>query len=446
MSGGQKAALAINASILAEATFKANQNYELVLFDRLPPAQQEMLADLQKQPNFYGILRPAESSGLSIKSVSQDTALLYLTLREPGRLPSYARATAGDQYEAVIAKLVLDQILEIEDEGEFVSGAQAYNLLCGAAGASEAHSRIGQLSIAALQYGQALAISDITELSVRLYNYQRIPISPRWRRRFPTTEKVAELLGVDAGGRHQPLLAECWQLTPQPNAAPTAQRPNGRSDAAAGTLSADAASGFLPLDSSPQAEAEHFAGWLAWNARRARGAPRPSAQSAGSTHKLYVSPLPDFIIEAFDITLRTLSDTAAFHLKVGGDLEGLLRPDKLVAYFSSFEDLQAAAQLLGDRLAGCPAHGVPFTAEIAGDGLLSWGVDPPESQQLLSWQPRESWRLWLTNRLANALLAAKNAPRANGANRLEPWQYALQRLRLEGIDTDLWTPAPQIWQ
>ena len=94
---------------------------------------------------------------------------------------------------------------------------------------------------------------------------------------------------------------------------------------------------------------------------------------------------------------------------------------------------------LGKELDGCPAHGVPFTAEISGEGLLSWGVDPPESKQMLSWQPQESWRLWLTNRLANALLTAR---RANSASGPEPWRYALERLGLEGIDTESWTPAP----
>ncbi len=440
MSSNQEKALVINKAIFEEATFRANQNYELVLFDRLPPAQQEMLADLQKQPNFYGILRPVESSGLSIKSVSHDTALLYLTLREPARLPAYARIMGGENYEAVVAKLVLDQILEIEESGEFVSGARAYDLLYGEGIEAEARNRIGQLSISALRYGQALAVSDILELSMRLYNYHRLPVSSRWQQKFPTPEKVAELLGVDARGRNQHLLAEYWRPVTRPGS--SAGAPDGTGEPETATEIAASTEAAVPVRAATPGADESSVGWLAWSARHGRVA----LERDGSIFKLYISPLPDFIQKAFDVTLKTLAHTRAFHFKVGADLDGMLRPDKMVAYFPSLEDLQAAAKLLAEKLEGCPAHGVPFTAEIAGDGLLSWGVDPPDSEQLLSWQPQESWRLWLTNRLANALVGAKNGSRTNGAGRLEPWQYALRRLRVEGVDTELWAPARQLWR
>ena len=64
----------------------------------------------------------------------------------------------------------------------------------------------------------------------------------------------------------------------------------------------------------------------------------------------------------------------------------------------------------------------------------------------LSWMGRESWRLWLTNRLANALLTAKRTPASSSASSLRPWQYALERLRLEGVDTSSWTPADRLWR
>jgi hypothetical protein len=115
----------------------------------------------------------------------------------------------------------------------------------------------------------------------------------------------------------------------------------------------------------------------------------------------------------------------------------LLRPDKLVAYYPSFERLAAAADAVAGRLAGTPAQGVPFTAEIAGGGLLSWGVDPPPEG---SWSGGESWRLWLTHRLATALLAGKQA------TGVEPWRFALERLRLEGVDTDSWTPGARLFR
>lgn len=413
------------------AIFRANPNYELLLFDRLPEHQREMLADLQKQAEFYGILRPVEQSGLGIKSVSRDTALLFLTLREPGPLPAYARALAGKDFEKVLSRLLLDNILEVQSGDEFVSGATAFPLLHGEQKTvtTKADGEIGRLSADALKYGQALAVEDMMELSMRLYSYHRVPASPRWKRLFPTSEKVAEHLGIDRYGRHRRLLDEFWQESkPRGDGAPETQ---------AGLE--DGTPGGGPALTPPLTEREDSDGWFAWHTRQVRLTPRQSA----FTYKLYISPRPEVIKEAFDTTLTTLSTSQANHFKVGADVYGLLRPDKMVAYFWNFTDLQAASESLAQKLSGCPAHGVPFTAEIAGGGLLSWGVDPPDSQQLLSWQPRESWRLWLTNRLANALLAAKKMPRA--AN-LEPWQFALERLRLEGVDTDTWIPSQQIWQ
>ena len=120
----------------------------------------------------------------------------------------------------------------------------------------------------------------------------------------------------------------------------------------------------------------------------------------------------------------------------------MLRPDKLVAYFGSFEQLSLAAEQLARSLDGCPVHGVPFTAALTADGLLSWGLDPPAGERLLPWQTGESWRVWVAHRLAIALLAARGA----GATAIEPWHFALERLALEGIDTGTWTPSAALWQ
>jgi hypothetical protein len=382
---------------IVEATFRGNSRYTLVVFDRLSSEQRKALHDLQSDPDFYGILYSPTQPGLGIKSVCRETALLYLTLQEPGRLPSYVKMLFKEKCNQAIAELVLDGILEIERNGVFVSGSDAHEFIYTEEPSLTTHGTLARLSVEALQYGQALEIHDSSKLSARLYFYNRLPLSLFWRRAFPTSDAVAKYLGIQTSGATKVLLDRHWRKV-------------------------------SPLPSN---------GWRIWESCHARAA----FEEPTAIYKLYVSPACSHMREAFQTTVAVLSKLQAPNFKIGIDVYGLLRPDKIIAYFRSFDELGEAAEHMGHELEGMPAHGVPFTAEIAGHGLLSWGIDPPAEQQVLSWQGRESWRLWVTNRLAIALLAAREAP----SSKLEPWQFAMERLRLEGIDTTTWTPAINMW-
>jgi hypothetical protein len=127
---------------------------------------------------------------------------------------------------------------------------------------------------------------------------------------------------------------------------------------------------------------------------------------------------------------------AAVSLKVGADLAGLLRPDKCVAYFSNRDQLDAAAARLAAELEGMPAHGVPFSADAGGGGLLSWGMDPPGDRPVLRWLGVESWRLRITHQLAAALRIARTA----GPGAMAASAFALGRILLEGVDPVTWAP------
>ena len=377
--------------------FRANPAFELVLFDRLAPPEREALASLREDPDFYGVLRPRPGSpALGVKSVDRETALLFYTLREPGPLPSYMPRMLGDgPLRTVVARLVADGILEIRDGDDFVSGAVA---LAGFgdrhAGAGSGGGRLSELSLAALRYAQDLALDDPLAVSFRLYGYNRRPLTPRWKRLLPGGgDAVLSWLGIGARGAHRKLLDRSWERT------------GGSSD-----------------------------WWLSWRSRE----PGNTLAGEGSTWKLYISPLPEALPESFGIILEALAAARAPQFKVGSDAWGILRADKIVSYFPSFERLAAAADALSTRLAGLPAQGVPFTSEIGGGGLLSWGVDPPREES--SFGSGESWRLWLTHRLARALVSARSAKAE------EPWRFALERVRLEGVDTDSWTPSALLWK
>jgi hypothetical protein len=324
-----------------------------------------------------------------MKSVSKDTALLLLTLQTAAPLPSYVMNELGDRCDSVIGQMVLDGILEIESNGEMLSAPAAQKLFFGGRDAPESSARLATLSRRALEYAQTLGIVDTAVLSERLYAYNRVPASTRWRRLLSDGSAAELHLGIRDAKIARTLAGAWTRLPPQANGA-----------------------------------------WIAWQARRAS-----SYGDAATTYKLYVSPACTQLRAAFAATVDAASRSSAFHWKIGKDVCGLLRPDKIVVYFREFSDLQATAAYLLEKLEGCPAQGVPFTAEIGSAGLLSWGIDPPTEDHAVPWLKRESWRARICNRLAAALVLAKTS----AGSETSPSRFAMERMRLEGIDPDTWT-------
>jgi hypothetical protein len=146
--------------------------------------------------------------------------------------------------------------------------------------------------------------------------------------------------------------------------------------------------------------------------------------------KLYVSPRPESLVDAFPRIAAVFVQSNVPSFKVGRGIEGLLRPDKIVAYFEYSAHMQDAAVLLGRSLGGCPAQGVPFTSELGGNGLLSSGVDPPPTNAAPT-----SWRSWVTTQLAASLTARRNT------QPVDLVAAALADIRLAGVDPDLWLPT-----
>jgi hypothetical protein len=327
-----------------------------------------------------------------------EVALLFLTLERPQPLPAYVRAQLGDDLDRSIGRLVLDGVLEIEDEGAYVSGARAGELVLSSR-SEGGRGRIGEVSVAALRYAQELADLPAQLLALRLYFYGRRPVSPGLQRRLPDESAVASYLGIAPGGTARPALDAGWRAVP---------------------------SGDEPRY------------WRTWR-RHSMGRAMDGAWI--TPYKLYVSPAIDALAGAVGAVAESLAQVPGVTaFKVGADLPGICRPDKLVVYFNRLDDLQRGAAQLEHPLKGCPAHGVPFTAPVTADGLLSWGADPP-APSALEGEALTSWRMWVTERLAEYLVVARDG----SAGTLEPWQFALERLRLSGVDTDTWAPASDMW-
>lgn len=372
-------------ALLKSARLRANPAYELVPVNRLPDAERRSLANEEPDPDTYGVLRAAAGGELATLVVDRETALLFLTLQQPGPLPDYVEAVFGREGERGLERLLLDRVLEVAGPDGFVGGAAAAALL--GLDTPLGEGRLARLSQQALRYGQALELADPRVLAMKLYRYNQRPATPRWRRRIPDRQAAAGFLGLQPGGANEAPSRRGWRAI------------------------------------------EAGEGWLSF-------APNsPRAEAAGTRCKLYVSPAPEALPEVLTACLTTLADCGARQLKVGGDLYGLLRPDKLVAYFGARETLLAAAEMLRRRLEGTPVQGVPFTAE-AGGSLLSWGSDPRRPSETGGM----SWRHWLVNRLAAALVSARQAP--PGAP--EPWRFALERIALEGVDPKTFGPTA-VW-
>ena len=393
--------LAPNPVNLKEVRLRASPAYELVLFDRLSEIEQHALRGLGDDPDCYGVLRPRDPNS-SLKAVSRDTALLLLSLQQAGSLPRYAARSLGEDGLSSIAKMILDGILEIEANGEMISGPRACALVCGTTAAPEKERSLAAMSRRAVEYAAALELLDPLALSARLYAYNCIPASPRWRTLLPRDAATAEYLGLVDGAPARVMFRE-WRALPE----------------------------------SPV--------WISWQARSSRWEKTYGSEPA-TTYKLYVSPACDRLPEAVQAIADAVVHSNAMHWKVGKGIFGLLRPDKMVIYFRQLADLREVALKIMNCLEGCAPHGVPFTAELAGAGLLSWGVDPPDEAHVLPWLEGESWRGKVCNRLALALVQAGNEAGGDLAGETlvhtSAARFAIRRLRLEGIDTDTWTPTP----
>ena len=385
------------APMLAHQRFRANADYRLVAHAELGASERDLFARLAENENHYGFLIPRQFLQAGVKAIDNDVARLFRSLSDPGPLPPIFTDVDPLFLNSRIAGLVLDGVLEVEVQGQYLTGPAASALVSEVDTRSDTTHGLPTLSVLsrdALQLAAILPLEDPARLSAWIYSYNSIPLGPAWLRRLGVTDQAHERLGLHEEGHNHRRLNGNYLATP--------------TDA-----------------------------WLSWS-RRDRGG---LGDEGHLGYKLYISPHPRDIIEAFDAVIEVIaaSDVTAF--KLGKGAYGLLRPDKLVAYFDGWESLQSLAVNVEKALTGVAAQGVPFTAGLTEDGLLSWGMDPPADARLSGWGEVESWRFWLTNQLARALLSA----RSSGADAKQCLTYATARLRLEGIDTDLWMPADDLW-
>jgi hypothetical protein len=386
-------------SDVLERRYRANGDFELVVVDRLSSAELKALGN--EAFSLYGVLRP-RVRGLKTKAVTHDVALLFFTLIEAATIPKYAQVMMGRSASATIARLVLDEILAIETEQGFVTGTRARGQLFAAeSAANEATDRIAKLSLQGLQYASRLTLAPDELMWMRLYFYNRLPLSPRWARLFPNANELSAILAGGPKSETRRRLAECFRSVP------------------------------------PHPENDR---WRLFD----HLLPRARIESDNLRYKLYVSPHPSKIVEAFAAVVAAVAEVGAPRFKIGSDVYGLLRSDKIIIYTPERSMIDALAERIAGELKGVEAHGVPFTAALSEDGLLSWGVDPAPAAKISGWTSStdRSWRVFVAKALASTL----ERQRRDEPSHPEPWAFALDRLRFDGVDPVTWTPHEALFR
>jgi hypothetical protein len=353
------------------------------------PAEQRDGLGLIAGGNVCTVLRRRDTGVYSI-GLDYETTLLFHTLVRPDAAAAVLKQMPGERRYRTIARLVSDEILQIElSDGSFADGVRAHTVLFG----DRVSPQLDRLSRSAIDQAVASPSDSSVALARRLYAFNGTPRGNRWDTLAAGAGSVARWLGFDPRATWLDRLSRRYDEY--------------------GSIS-----GATP--------------WMQWT-RRDVG-PRD-----GARHKIYVSPAPDRLAEVLPLVADVcrLMDVPAF--KVGATLFGVLRPDKLVVYVQDQAALWRVADELRSALAGVRPHGVPFTAAIDAGGLLSWAMDPAGEPMFRTMNQAWTWRTAVAERLAISIARAKG--RADASAIVD---FALERLRLDGIEPIGWLPG-ELW-
>jgi hypothetical protein len=337
----------------------------------------------------YGVLE-SSSGEYSSHAIDERTALLAFTLQTPGAIPGFALDWLESNGGRELARLLLLGILEVEVEGGFQSGGLAVRALGLLAARAASSSLIGGLSVAAIEHAARSGLEEVDALASLLYRFNTKPLSAELEQELPNAAAVADFFGLNIARRAQ-VLARHWQLAVDGEDAPWRY--------------------FLSKSPVRQAAAR----------------------------KLYVNlpfrALPKLIPEITDVLVAI----GAPSFKIGRSLRHIVRPDKLIVYVESLDELQRMAERLTPVVAKTAAQPTPFTAPIDAEGLLSWGIDPAGLNRASA--ESASYRTWLAVRIATALVdARRRVPEDQLASEV------LDRLAADGLDTSTWAPNDRLWQ
>ncbi|MCE7064067.1 hypothetical protein [Dyadobacter sp. CY326] len=382
----------IKVKFLLHSTFRSNPAFELIEQGNLNQQELHALADLSKDPEFFGVFRRKDAATAdSAKLAYKEVALLFYFLQNAGPLPHYFKSEYDDETNLTLARLVIEGIFEIEIENCFYSGFAAQDFIYESTEQVwDRRHPLSRMSSAAIQYAIQLNEADTISLTSKLYGYNTTPLFGTPANELDTFKEVEAFLKI---GKNDPLTREL-------------------------------------LKNWNKHEPDQKFRWISWSRKQNKS----HNARLSSTYKIYISPVLEELPDVFDRAVRALTESNAFHFKIGMNREGLLRPDKFVAYFTEFDHLSAAADRLHAVLKDHSAQGVPFTAPLDASGMLSWGMDSATDENLQHVE-RKSWRAKVTEKLAASISLAKTEK----LSREERVDFVLKKMVLEGVNPLTWT-------
>jgi hypothetical protein len=272
----------------------------------------------------------------------------------------------------------MDGLLEAQREGQFRSGPAVLQP-ADSSSASEGHEEVTRVSELALHYALAVRHLPQNVLAERLYRFNSLPRAVKQKK--DAAADFADRTCIDAACPSPQIGGLEWSVQSAP-------------------------------------------GWIYFR----RGT------RTGGRFKIYLSPSTQDVPRVIGAFAGVVGGGRGGAFKMAFPADSLRRADKIVAYVSTFEELQETlSQLVGLALEAA-VQAVPFSAPVPRAPLLSWGVDPPN----LSTHRNSSWRTWLTRQVAECVHAV---PAATSSD--EALQYLKTALQVRDIDPLCWLPRQE---
>ena len=165
----------------ARNRIRASSAFRLVRLGEFSDEELQLLENAGVGGDAYAVLLPATNTQLLPKAVCSGTAASLEALKSPTRLEAVVSEPARDNMLREFLGLVLDGVLEMEFDGSFVSGFEAYSHLKRVPGLVSS-TDTDPLTQTALRYAQGLALEDAQQFAQRLYLYNSTPLTPRFER------------------------------------------------------------------------------------------------------------------------------------------------------------------------------------------------------------------------------------------------------------------------